>query len=86
MPRYLSQHTLACLTRQGAEELTARLNAATTVRALRVLLAMHDGKLLVEFDAANREELEKWLAAEKFHFDWVLRVDYEANGGVLVPT
>ena len=26
---------------------------------------MHDGKLLVEFDAANREELEKWLAAEK---------------------
>ena len=85
MPRYLSQHTLACLTRQGAEELTARLNAATTVRACRVLLAMHDGKLLVEFDAPNREELEKWLAAEKFHFDWVLRIDYEANGGGLSP-
>jgi hypothetical protein len=46
---------------------------------------MHDGKLLVEFDAPNREELEKWLAAEKFHFDWVLRIDYEANGGGLSP-
>jgi hypothetical protein len=46
---------------------------------------MHDGKLLVEFDAANREELEKWLAAEKFHFDWVLRIDYEASGGGLSP-
>jgi hypothetical protein len=85
MPRYLSQHTLACLTRQGAEELTARLNAATTVRARRVLLAMHDGKLLVEFDAATREELEKWLTAEKFHFDWLLRIDYEASGGSLSP-
>jgi hypothetical protein len=85
MPRYLSQHTLACLTRQGAEELTARLNAAISVRALRVLLAMHAGKLLVEFDAANREELEKWLEAEQFHFDWVIRIDYEASGGSLVP-
>jgi hypothetical protein len=24
MPRYISLHTLACLTRQGAEQLTAR--------------------------------------------------------------
>ncbi|MFZ0968329.1 MAG: hypothetical protein WCC76_15260 [Candidatus Acidiferrales bacterium] len=85
MPRYLSQHTLGCLTRQGVEELTARLNAATAVRARRVLLAMHEGKLLVEFDAANREELEKWLTAEQFHFDWLLRIDYEASGGNLVP-
>jgi len=83
MPRYLSQHTIACLTRQGAEELTARLNATTAVHARRVLLAMHDGKLLVEFDAANREELETWLARERFHFDWVLRIDYEASGGAL---
>ena len=29
MPRYLSQHTLACLTRQGAEDLARRLHAAT---------------------------------------------------------
>jgi hypothetical protein len=46
---------------------------------------MHDGKLLVEFDAATREELEKWLTAEKFHFDWLLRIDYEASGGSLSP-
>ena len=85
MPRYLSQHTIACLTRQGAEELTARLNAATAVRARRVLLCMHDGKMLVEFDANSREDLEKWLAGEKFHFDWLLRIDYESRDGALVP-
>jgi hypothetical protein len=85
MPRYISQHTIACLTRQGAEQLTSRLSAATSVRAQRILLAMQDGKLLIEFEAASREKLEQWLASEKFHFDWILRIDYEASGGILAP-
>jgi hypothetical protein len=83
MPRYLSQHTLACLTRQGAEELTRRILGAKTVSALRVMVNMQEGKMLVEFDAANREELEKWLAIEKFHFDWLLRIEFETWDGVL---
>jgi hypothetical protein len=83
MPRYLSQHTLACLTRQGAEELTRRILAAETVSALRIMVNMQEGKMLVEFDAANREELEKWLAIEKFHFDWLLRIEFETSDGVL---
>ena len=39
--------------------------------------------MLIEFDAAGRDELEKWLVAEKFHFDWLLRVEYESAGGEL---
>jgi hypothetical protein len=85
MPRYLSQHTIACLTRQGAEELATRLHAASTVRTLRVLLCLQDGKLLVEFEAASRVELEKWLALEKFHFDWILRIEYESRERKLAP-
>jgi hypothetical protein len=84
MARYLSQHTIACLTRQGAEQLTAKLSAATAVKTRRVLLCSQDGKMLIEFEAANREELEKFLAQEKFHFDWILRVEYESEGGKLV--
>ena len=72
MPRYLSQHTLACLTRQGAEG-----------PARRVLLNMQEGKMLVEFDAPDREQMEKWLAAEKFHFDWLLRIEFETSDGTL---
>ena len=83
MPRYLSQHTLACLTRQGAEELARRLHAARGVSARRVLVNMQEGKMLVEFDAPGREQLEKWLAAEKFHFDWLLRIEFESSDGVL---
>jgi hypothetical protein len=86
MPRYLSQHTLACLTRQGAEELSRRLLAATEVKASRVLVSMHDGKMLAEFEAPTREDLEKWLAKEKFHFDWLLRIELETDAsGALKP-
>jgi hypothetical protein len=90
MPRYISQHTLACLTRQGAEELSKRLHGAEEeegqVSARRVLFNMQEGKMLVEFEAPAREELEKWLAAEKFHFDWLLRVELEAaTDGSLQP-
>lgn len=83
MPRYLSQHTLACLTRQGAEQLAKRILTANTVSGLRVMVNMQEGKMLAEFDAANREELEKWLATEKFHFDWLLRIEFETSHGVL---
>lgn len=85
MARYISQHTLACLTRQGAEQLTERLRAAQEVTTRRVLVNMQEGKMLVEFDAPAREDLGKWLAAEKFHFDWLLRIELEAAGGSLEP-
>jgi hypothetical protein len=83
MALYISQHTLACLTRQGAEDLTKRLLAATAVKGRRVLVNMQEGKMLVEFEASSREELEKWLASEKFHFDWLLRIELESAGGAL---
>jgi hypothetical protein len=83
MPRYLSQHTLACLTRQGAEELAKRILAAEAVTARRVLVNMQEGKMLAEFDAATREDLERWMASEKFHFDWLLRIEFETSDGTL---
>jgi hypothetical protein len=84
MARYLSLHTLACLTRQGAEELTARLAAATRVTTRRVLVNMVEGKMLVEFEASDRAALEQWLKEESFHYDWLLRVEFESAGGRLV--
>ena len=85
MPRYISQHTLACLTRQGAAELVRRVHAATLVTARRVVVNMQEGKMLIEFEAPAREELEEWLATEKFHFDWLLRIELESADGELRP-
>ena len=85
MARYISLHTLACLTRQGAEQLAERLTRAEPCITRRVLVSSLEGKMLVEFDAPDREALEKWLTAERIHYDWLLRVDYESKDGRMEP-
>ncbi|HEV2299222.1 MAG TPA: hypothetical protein VGR72_11975 [Candidatus Acidoferrales bacterium] len=80
MARFISLHTLACLTRQGAEELTARMARATSVRMRRVIVNLYEGKMLAEFEAEKRETLEGWMAEQKFHYDWLMRVEMESAG------
>jgi hypothetical protein len=80
MPRYLTQHTLACLTRQGAESLAQRMQAGGTARAERVLVNMLEGKMFVEFRADSREALEGWLKTESMHFDFLVRIEWEMQG------
>ena len=77
MALYLTQHTLSCLTRQGAEGLAKRLQSSETIRAGRILVNMLEGKMVVEFNAASREALEAYLKAENMHYDWVLRIEWE---------
>ncbi|HXM93281.1 MAG TPA: hypothetical protein VOA64_03340 [Candidatus Dormibacteraeota bacterium] len=85
MARYLTQHTLACLTRQGAEVLAQRMQAGGAVRATRVLVNMLEGKMFAEFHADSRESLEAWLKTEGMHFDWLVRIEWEALDGKLQP-
>jgi hypothetical protein len=83
MPRYLTQHTLACLTRQGAEALAQRMQAGGPAHAERVLVNMLEGKMFVEFRADSRDALEGWLKTEGMHFDWLVRVEWEMHGDKL---
>jgi hypothetical protein len=85
MPRYLTQHTLACLTRQGAEALAQRMQAGGLAHAERVLVNMVEGKMFVEFRAESREALEAWLQTEGMHFDWLVRLEWEMLDGKLQP-
>ena len=85
MPRYLTQHTLACLTRQGAENLAQRMQSGGTAHAERVLVNMLEGKMFVEFRAESREALEAWLKAEGMHFDWLVRIEWETRGPYEAP-
>jgi hypothetical protein len=80
MPRYLTQHTLACLTRQGAENLVQRMRSGGSARAERVLVNMLEGKMFAEYQAESREALEAWLKAERMHFDWLVRIEWETRG------
>ncbi len=83
MPRYLSQHTLACLTRQAAAELVRKVYASAAFSARRVLLNLQEGKMVIEYEAAERTPIEQWLAAQKIHFDWLIRVEMESKDGEL---
>lgn len=85
MPRYLSLHTLACLTRQGATQLTERIFSSGRVKARRVQVNMMEGKMLVEFEASDRAALQAWLEAEGLHYEWLMRVEFESESGVLQP-
>ena len=85
MPRYLTFHTLACLTRQGAAQLVERFRQAPEVRAVRVQVNLQDGKMLVEWEAPDRGPLENWLDGERMHRDWLMRVELEARDGLLEP-
>ena len=85
MSRYLTQHSLACLTRQGAEALARRMQAGGTARAERVLVNMLEGKMFVEFRAESREALEGWLQTEGMHFDFLVRIEWEMHDSTLRP-
>jgi hypothetical protein len=83
MPLYLSQHTLACLTRQGAETLMQRMQAGSGAKAERVMVNMLEGKMFAEFRAESREVLEAWLKTQGMHFDWLVRIEWESRDGKL---
>ena len=54
------------------------------MKARRVQVNLVEGKMLVEFEAADRETLEAWLKKNGFHYDWVLRVELEKQAGQLI--
>ena len=83
MPRYLSQHTLACLTRQGAETLAQRMQSGGPATAERVLVNMVEGKMFAEFLSDSRATLEAWLKTEGMHFDFLVRIEWEMHGDQL---
>jgi hypothetical protein len=79
MPRYLTSHNMACMTRQGARQLAERLRADTEVEFLRLIANMTDGQLLAEFNASSREALQRWMEQSGIHFEWLRRIDFEAT-------
>jgi hypothetical protein len=85
MPRYVSWHTLACMTRQGAEQLATRMASASDIVVRSMQVNLVEGKMLVEFEAPDRETLEAWLKSEGFHYEWLMRIEWSFDQGKLIP-
>ena len=77
MPRYISQHIIACLTRQALQAVIAELKRDGTVKTVRCVSDSLEGKLLCEFEAPDKETVVAFLAAHKMRPQWVMRVEHE---------
>jgi hypothetical protein len=77
MPHYISQHTIACLTRQALQALMAELKRDETVKTIRCVADSLEGKLLCEFEAPDKETVLAFLNAHNMRPQWVMRVEQE---------
>jgi hypothetical protein len=77
MPRYLSQHTVACLTRQALQVLIAELRRDPAVKCVRFVSDSLEGKLVCEFEAPDKDTVVKFLDAHNMRPQWVMRVETE---------
>ena len=85
MPHYVSLHTLHNLNRQAAQDLAERLRTAPAFGVRRTLLNLVEGKLLLDWEAADRESIERWLTAQGFEPpEWLVLMEYEFIEGQLV--
>lgn len=85
MPRYLACYTTACMTRQQLERLARQAeDLGGKTRSVRLAASLTGGRLVWEFDSPDRETLDRWLALLTMsNHEWLVRVDYQAEGGQL---
>jgi hypothetical protein len=77
MPRYISQHTIACLTRQALQAVVAGLKRDETVTIVRCVSDSLEGKLLCEFEAPDKETVVAFLSVHNMRPQRVMRVENE---------
>ena len=75
MPIYLSMHIIACMTRQGLNQLIATMQAAEEVRFIRASASQMAGRLLCEFEAPDQDTLLRVLDQHHIAHDWIIRAE-----------
>jgi sulfur transfer complex TusBCD TusB component (DsrH family) len=75
VPIYLSMHIIACMTRQGLNQLIATMQAAQGIRFIRACASQMAGRLLCEFEAPDQETLLRVLDEHHIAHDWVIRAE-----------
>ena len=77
MPRYISDHSIACLTRQALQALIEKLKRDESVKCIRFVSDSLEGKLLCEFEAPDKDTVLAVLSAHRMDPQWVMRVEQE---------
>lgn len=79
MPRYLSVHTIACMTRRQVQGLVSMVQQASEVKNHRVLASLLDGRMVCEWEADSKEQLEAYWKSVNIHHDLLVRVEYDSR-------
>ncbi len=80
MSLYFSAHTIACLTKQALRELMKELLAATDLKVRRCVASQIGGRMLTEIEAPDQLTLAKWFDARRINYEWIMRIDLDAQG------
>jgi hypothetical protein len=75
VPIYLSMHIIACMTRQGLNQLIATMQAAQEIRLIRACASQMAGRLLCEFEAADQDALLRFLDEHHIAHEWIIRAE-----------
>jgi len=90
MPKFVSMHAIACMTRQDVARLLKRFKEEenSAVSNIRVLCDTLSGRMICEWEARDRIVLIEWLKKCNVQIrgtgEWVMAVQYESVGGELV--
>ena len=90
MPKFVSAHIIACMTRQDVERLVKQFMAEESdgIKSLRVQCDTMLGRMVCEWEAPDRNTLVEWLKKRHVHFrgggEWLMRVQIEAVDGAVV--
>jgi hypothetical protein len=87
MPRYIALIPLACLTKQAVKGILANIETqpapdTPNVKHVRSLADLTENMLVLELEAASKEEVNKWLAHFNLRPSSLLRIELESQQGV----
>jgi hypothetical protein len=87
MARYITIIPLACLTKQAVKDILANIEtqaapAAPSVKHIRSLADLIENMLVLEIEAASKEEVTKWLAHFNLRPSFLFRIELESQQGV----
>jgi hypothetical protein len=68
-------HIIACMTRQGLNQLIATMQAAQEIRFIRACASQMAGRLLCEFEAPDQDTLLQVLDKHHIAHDWIIRAE-----------
>ncbi len=90
MPKFITTHAIACMTRQDVARLLKRFREEATadVKNIRVLCDTLSGRMVCEWEARDRTLLIAWLKGCNVQLrgsgEWLMSVQYESAGDELI--